>query len=93
MNLLQQVEYDDLVEGQKYFVIHRRSAVVEGDLIYDGNHFFKYPNSKKIFQLMTMYNFYRYVSKGEYYSKLKEKYNQTCLDIILKRLLDENFEW
>ena len=37
--------------------------------------------------------FYRHVSKEEYYVKLKEKYNNTCLNIILKRLVNETFEW
>ena len=28
-----------------------------------------------------------------YYMKVKEKYDQTSLDIVLKRLVNENFEW
>ena len=36
---------------------------------------------------------YRRVSKEEYYAKVKEKYDQNCLNIILKRLLDESFAW
>ena len=36
---------------------------------------------------------YRYVSEEEYYEKVKEKYDSTCLDIVLKRLVDESFEW
>jgi len=36
---------------------------------------------------------YRYVSDKEYRAKRKEKYNETCLDIILKRLVDESFTW
>ena len=91
--MLERVNYDDLNEGQNYYVIHKRGAVVEGDLIYVGNHFFKYPNSIQIFQIVDMYYFYRYVSKYQYYMALKEKYNQTCLNIVLKRLVNENFEW
>ena len=91
--MIEQVKYDDLVKEQQYFVIHKRGAVVEGDLIYHGNHYFKYPNSKSIFQIVDMYHFYRYVSKYEYYMALKEKYNQTCLNVVLKRLVNENFEW
>ena len=91
--MLEQVNYDDLVEGQQYYVVHKRGAFVEGNLIYDGKHYFKYPNSKQTFQLVDMYHFYRYVSKYQYYMALKEKYNQTCLNIVLKRLVNENFEW
>lgn len=35
---------------------------------------------------------YRFVSKEEYYEKVKEKYDAKCLNIILKRLLDESFQ-
>jgi hypothetical protein len=91
--MLEQVKRYELVEGQQYFVIHKRGALVEGDLIYVGNHYFKYPNSRGIFQIVDMYHFYRYVSNYEYYMKLKEKYDQRCLNIVLKRLVNENFEW
>ena len=91
--MIERVHYDDLVEGQQYFVIHKRGALVEGDLIYVGNHFFKYPNSRAIFQIVDMYHFYRYVSKEEYLTRVKEKYDQTCLNIVLKRLVNETFEW
>jgi hypothetical protein len=36
---------------------------------------------------------YRYVSDEEYKIKMKEKYDSSCLDIILKRLVDESFTW
>jgi hypothetical protein len=85
---------DELNEGQQYFVIHRRGAFVEGDLIYVGDSHFKYPNGIQTFQLHEhVYYFYRYVSNYQYYMALKEKYNQTCLDIVLKRLVNENFSW
>ena len=36
---------------------------------------------------------YRYISKKEYYAKIKEKYDNKCLNIVLKQLVNENFEW
>ena len=42
---------------------------------------------------LQFYHFYRYVSKEEYMTKLKEKYDATCLDIILKRLVNDDFRW
>jgi len=42
---------------------------------------------------LTMYTFYRYVSKKEFYAKVKEKYDATCLNIILKRLVNDDFHW
>lgn len=37
--------------------------------------------------------YYKYISKKEFYKKLKEKYDAKCLDIVLKRLVDESFVW
>jgi len=42
---------------------------------------------------IDMNKFYRYISKEEYYAKVKEKYDAKCLNIILKRLVDESFVW
>ena len=36
---------------------------------------------------------YRYVNKKEYYAKIKEKYDNKCLNIVLKKLVNETFEW
>ena len=84
---------NDLVEGNTYHVVHE-GGFIEGDLIYLGGSFFRYWNSIQSFQLhQRYYNFYRYVTKYEYYMKVKEKYNAKCLDIVLKRLVNENFEW
>jgi hypothetical protein len=86
---------DDLVEGETYHVV-RTGGFVEGDMIYigGGGSFFRYWNGTNLFQVhQRYYNFYRYVTKHEYYMKLKEKYDQKSLDIVLKRLVNENFEW
>ena len=57
-----------------------------------------YNNPLYIVQDFYLFNihlndFYRYVSPEEYIRKRKEKYDQTCLNIVLKRLVNENFEW
>lgn len=41
---------------------------------------------------VDMNEFYRYISKEEYFKKVKEKYDYKCLNIILKRLVDETFQ-
>jgi hypothetical protein len=42
---------------------------------------------------LDLNDFYRYVSKEEFYAKVKEKYDASCLDIILKRLVNDDFCW
>jgi hypothetical protein len=91
--MFEQVKFDDLVEGQTYYIV-QKEGFIEGDyMIYLRKSFFRYLDSIHTFQLHKRYfNFYRFVSKDEYYIKLKEKYDQTCLDIVLKRLVDESFQ-
>jgi len=83
-----------LIEGQTYHVLQKNNGFIEGDMIYLGGSFFRYWNCIQSFQMHQRYhNFYRYVTKHEYYMKVKEKYDQTSLDIVLKRLVNENFQW
>ena len=42
---------------------------------------------------VDMNKFYRYISKEEYFKKLKEKYDVKCLNIVLKRIINETFIW
>ena len=49
--------------------------------------------NRVIYLYINVNQYYRYISKKEYQSKLKIKYDAKCLDIILKRLVDESFEW
>jgi hypothetical protein len=39
------------------------------------------------------WTFYRYVSAEEYKQKRRDKYDATCLDIVLKQVVDETFSW
>jgi hypothetical protein len=40
-----------------------------------------------------LWTIYRYVSCEEYKEKVREKYDVTCLNIVLKRLVNETFTW
>jgi len=42
---------------------------------------------------LELSDFYRYVSREEFYAKVKEKYDQTCLNVVLKRLINDDFRW
>jgi hypothetical protein len=56
--------------------------------------YFKYANSPQWFQqYLPPTIVYRCVTREEFYKKVKEKYDRKCLNIILKRLLDESFQW
>lgn len=91
--MIQLVHPDELVKGQLYYIIHDFLQRKE-NLVFDGFSFFKYADSNYSFRLHLSANkFYRYISKEEFLKKRKEKYDQTCLNIVLKRLVDESFQW
>ncbi len=46
-----------------------------------------------VIYLFTDNHYYKYISKTEFLKKVKEKYDAKCLDIVLKRLVDESFVW
>jgi hypothetical protein len=91
--MLELIDCDHLIKGQMYYTIHNLSKQKE-ILIFDGYSFFKYPDRDDSFQIhLRMNTFYRYINKEEYYAKLKEKYDNKCLNIVLKNLVDGTFEW
>jgi hypothetical protein len=91
--MIQLIDSNELIKGQSYYVINDFLERKE-NLVFDGYSFFKYPNTNYSFQLHFRANaFYRYISLEEYYAKVKEKYDSNCLDIVLKRLVNENFHW
>jgi len=87
------MDSDELVKGEIYCVMNIYLKKKE-NLIFDTRAFFAYPNNNYYFQIHFKSNIiYKYVSKEEYYGKLKEKYDSKCLDIVLKRLINETFSW
>ena len=92
------VDGTKLIKGEKYFVKGRKDRniiFIEYDIIGDIQMavcICIYMNS--IIYLFTDTNhYYRYITNEEYQEKLKMKYDTKCLDIILKRLIDESFVW
>jgi len=91
--MLELVNENHLIKGQIYCVKHKFLGRKD-NLIFSGGSFFKYPNNNYEFQMHLCSNiYYKYVSKEEYFEKLKEKYDAKCLNIVLKRLIDESFQW
>lgn len=96
--MLEQIECE-LVRTEMYYV-KRKNGDIMGNLIFESYNQSKQavwcyvPNKPYayLFQLNEII-IYRYISNKEYYVKIKEKYDDKCLDIVLKRLVNETFEW
>ena len=93
--MLEEVDINQLTIGQSYFI--NRNEWDLGDVIFNG---YQYPVVwvtfiDKNIQCKLDINknkFYTHISKEDYYTKVKEKYDAKCLNIILKRLVDETFQ-
>ena len=90
--MIQLIHCENLIQGEMYYVKHNFLERID-TLLFISESFFKYPNSNYEFRVHLNANtFYRFISKEEYYAKVKEKYDRKCLNIILKRLVDESFQ-
>jgi len=96
-------EVEELINGEKYYVKRKKRRnnmnIKNFHGIFNGSEFegfvwFKICNElNDSIELDAQLNtFYKCVSKEEFYVKLKEKYDRKCLNIILKRLVDESFQ-
>ena len=93
--MYEEVEELELIKGEKYYVKRTNRKNFNGKFNgSDFEGFVWFDINNELIELDTELNtFYRYISKEEYYAKVKDKYDEKCLNIILKRLIDESFEW
>jgi len=76
------------IEGvfKSYYVFHRECDYCENcDAILVDN--------KHAYTIDIHWQFFRVISEKEYIAKVKEKYDQNVLNIVLKRLINEEFIW
>jgi hypothetical protein len=107
LNMYQEIKEDELINGEKYYVKRKKrknnmniknfhGLFIGSD--FEGFVWFKIYNDfdepiDSIELDSQLSTFYKCVSKKEFYEKVKEKYDAKCLNIILKRLIDESFQW
>jgi hypothetical protein len=89
----------ELKPGEKYYIQDTESTN------YWYLTFKRYSGSRKQYKWFTYlrepgsckfnqtFQCYIKITQEKYLMKRREKYNQTCLDIVLKRLVDESFQW
>lgn len=100
--MIQLINEDELIVGEKYYIkrkprylqLQKNSVGIfeSHDVEFDGFGSFTILNNEIEFDF-DLIEIYRFVTSEEYYIKLKEKYDLKCLNIILKRLVDESFSW
>ena len=96
------------VKGETYYVKKKGNFgyfayfnFIMGDLLFDDYNYSKtgawfdipHKGGECYYFELNDIIIYRYITKKEYFAKVKEKYDSTCLNIVLKRLVNETFEW
>jgi len=95
--MLQKIEYCNLIIGETYYIKNHitRFSIGKAKMIRykDESTGIICANFGNCLIHLGEWNFYRYVSHEEYKNKIKEKYDSTCVAIILKRIVNESFTW
>lgn len=100
--LFEWTHYKNLKKGQTYFAMFE-SYEVEGifksyyvfhrECDYCENCHAIIIDNKNSYSIDIHWQFYRVVSEKEYIAKVRDKYNETVLNIVLKRLVNDEFKW
>jgi hypothetical protein len=100
--MLEKIDALDLLPGEIYFLkspianirIRKARMISYKNIQYEeATGLFDAPIYGKCLIELHDWTIYRYVSHEEYKEKVREKYDATCLDIVLKRHVDESFTW
>ena len=94
--MLEPIDGNHLIIGNHYYVKCKKEDRHIKFLQYDtigGVNFAVCLCMNHVVYLYTDNLYYKYITNGEYLKKIKEKYDTKCLDIVLKRLINESFAW
>jgi hypothetical protein len=102
--MFQLIDKVDMKEGERYCV--KRFDTIIGDLTFVKYHTFINSSFATFHSSLPGYSsfgysnlwldticVYRIIGEKEYYEKMKEKYDTKCLNVVLKKIIDESFEW
>jgi len=100
--LFEWAHYKNLKKGQTYFAIFES---YEFEAIFKSYYIFHREcdycdncdailvDEKNSYLMDIHWQFHRVISEKEYMEKVRDKYNETVLNIVLKRLVNEEFIW
>jgi hypothetical protein len=105
--MYEKVEFNQLVKGERYFIRYSSYKWITGKFHKyeqtdnNGIHaLFKRmkKNNSWMYKGFTWHmtehsSYYKCITNKEYIQKLKDKYDEKVLKIILKRIVNEDFEW
>lgn len=100
-NYMEWTNFKDLKKGEKYRIIIES---YEFELIfcyysYRGKYGYcencdaMFKDKKHYYTTDDCFEYYKFISKKEYNEKIRDKYNEKVLNIVLKQIVNDDFEW
>jgi hypothetical protein len=100
-NYMEWTNFKHLKKGEKYRLIFES---VEFELIfcyysYRGKYGYHencdavFTDNKNYYTTDNYFEYYKFISKKEYKSKVRDKFNEKVLNIVLKQIVNDDFKW
>ncbi len=102
--MYEKVEFCSLVKGERYFIRYGPYKWISGKFNKFENTYAIFSNLKKNigsgwrykgikWRMCSHYMYYKDIPNKEYRQKIKDKYDEKVLKIVLKKIINEDFEW
>ena len=100
-NYMERTKYKNLKKGEKYKSICESYEFelifcyysFRGKYGYHENCDAIFKDNKHYYTLDGSFEYYRLISKQEYKSKIRDKFNEKVLNIVLKKIVNDDFKW
>lgn len=101
MNYMEWTNFKHLKKGEKYRLIFES---IEFELIfcyyaYRGKYGYHencdaiFTDNRNYYTVDNYFDYYKFISKKEYKSKVRDKYDEKVLNIVLKQIVNDDFNW
>lgn len=102
-NYMEWTNFKNFKKGEKYKLISQY-CVLEGTFCYylfgdehgyqeNCNAIFNEPIKNYHYYSFDTVEHYRFISKKEYNSKMRDKFNEKVLNVVLKKIVNDDFKW
>jgi uncharacterized C2H2 Zn-finger protein len=100
-NYMEWTNFKNLKKGEKYKVMIESYEfelifcyyAYRGKYGYCENCDAIFKDDKHYYTTDNYFEYYKFISKKEYKSKVRDKFNEKVLNIVLKRIINDDFKW
>jgi hypothetical protein len=107
--MYEKIDFNNLIKGERYFIRYTISNIVSKWIIGRFSEYYGYHSQLAIFDKLSKNNryhygeerqkfhktslFYKIITFKQYRKELIEKFKKNILKVILKKIVNEDFEW